>query len=404
MKLAPRPFVRPAVLSPHGILAAFALLSGFACGGVASVGDEPAAETRSAATVGLALQPMFGETRFAAPLGMVQAPGSAGRFYVLEKGGVVKVTDAAGNATVFADLRSRINAAGEGGLLGMAFHPAFADNRAVFFSFTSPSPTSPANMRSVIARGKATADGLTLDPASLTVVLAFDQPFSNHNGGNIAFGPDGMLYAGYGDGGSGGDPQQNGQKKTTLLGKMLRLDVDRGTPYAIPDTNPFADGNEGRPEIFALGLRNPWRWSFDRTTGDLWVGDVGQGAWEEVDKVVLGGNYGWGLREGKHCFGASPCATLGTDPVIEYGRSDGKSITGGFVYRGQAIPSLAGEYLYGDFLSGKVWSVPSETAATETPRHVLTVRSLSSFAEDLAGELYVINLSSGQVSKIVAAP
>lgn len=352
----------------------------------------------------LALQRAFGGVAFAMPLALLQAPGDASRFYVVEKNGTVKITTATGGSETFADLRSRVNPAGEGGLLGMAFHPRFAENGQVFLSYTARSSTSPANLRSVVARARATRTGL--DAGSIVELLTFDQPYTNHNGGNIAFGPDGMLYAGFGDGGSAGDPHGNGQNKNVLLGKMLRLDVDvdasSGAPFAIPKDNPFAGGG-GKPEIFAWGLRNPWRFSFDRERGDLWVGDVGQNAWEEVDKVVLGGNYGWGTREGNHCFGAATCANVGLPPVVEYGRSEGKSITGGYVYRGRAIAGLAGFYVYGDYMSGKIWAIASDEASP-TPRSVLQGRSISSFGEDLAGELYVINIQSGQIDEIVAAP
>jgi glucose/arabinose dehydrogenase len=365
-----------------------------------AIGEGHSLTARAATPPRLALQRAFAGAAFTQPLALLQAPGDAARFYVVEKGGTVTITTNSGGGATFADLRSRVNPAGEGGLLGMAFHPRFSENGEVFLSYTARSATSPANLRSVVARAKATSTAL--DPSTIVELVTFDQPYTNHNGGNIAFGPDALLYAGFGDGGAAGDPHGNGQDKNTLLGKMLRLDVDHGSPFAIPSDNPFASGG-GKPEIFAYGLRNPWRFSFDRERGDLWVGDVGQGAWEEVDKVVLGGNYGWGTREGNHCFGAATCANLGLPPVVEYGRAEGKSITGGYVYRGRAIPGLAGFYLYGDYMSGKIWAIASDEAAP-AQRTVLQGRSISSFGEDLAGELYVVNIQSGQIDKIVAAP
>jgi glucose/arabinose dehydrogenase len=374
-----------------------------ACSGSGSGGEEETTARVEAPveTVRLALEPALGGATFSAPLAMFQAPGNTSRFYVVEKGGLVRIATADGIAGTFIDLRSRINTAGEGGLLGMAFHPHFADNGLVFLSFTVPSATSPANLKSFIARAKSNDGGATLDMTSLVGLLAIDQPYTNHNGGNIAFGPDGLLYAGFGDGGSAGDPHGNGQNRNTLLGKMLRLDVDSASPYAIPPTNPFAQGG-GRAEIFAWGLRNPWRFSFDRQTGELWAGDVGQDKWEEVDKVVLGGDYGWGKREGNHCFGAASCAVTGLPPIVEYSHAEGRSITGGYVYRGHAIPGLGGSYLYGDFMSGRIWTIPSVGAVT-TPNLVLQSNALSSFAEDASGELYVMQYQTGRVLKIIAA-
>jgi uncharacterized repeat protein (TIGR03806 family) len=357
-------------------------------------------------TTGLALERVWPSVSFSMPVAMLQAAGDTSRFYVVEKNGLVKLMSSAAAATptTFADLRSRVNASpNEAGLLGMALHPKVAQNGLAFFSYTKPSASSPANLRSVIARAKSNDGGATLDMTTLTELLSFDQPYSNHNGGHIAFGADGKLYAGFGDGGSGGDPQGNGQNKNTLLGKVLRIDVDGGSPYTIPSSNPFAFGG-GKPEIFAWGFRNPWRFSFDRNTGDLWLGDVGQSQWEEVDKVVLGGNYGWSTREGDHCYGATTCGSGAglVAPVAEYSHADGYSITGGFVYRGTAITTLTGQYVYGDFGSGKIWGLDAGTAAP-TPRLLMeSGKSISSFAEDASGEFYVLDYGSGQIHRIVA--
>jgi len=249
----------------------------------------------------IALQDAFAGLRFQAPLQVLQVPGET-RFVVVEKRGTVQaVTGTA--AAPFLDIRSRVNSMpGEAGLLGFAFHPRWAQNRQVFVNYTAPSAASPANLKTTISRFTSTDGGATLDPASEQVLLTVEQPFENHNGGGVVFGPDGLLYLGLGDGGSGGDPLGNAQNVSVVLGKLLRIDVDSGVPYGIPPSNPFAAGG-GRAEVYAYGLRNPWRFSFDRATGALWLADVGQDAWEEVDIVHAGGNYGWNRREGAHCYG-----------------------------------------------------------------------------------------------------
>jgi len=273
----------------------------------------------------------------------------------------------------------------------------------VFLNYTAFSSASPANLRTTISRFTSADGGATLDLASEQVLLTIEQPFENHNGGGVAFGPDGLLYLGLGDGGSAGDPSGNAQNPARLLGKLLRIDVDSGTPYAIPPSNPFASGG-GRGEVYAFGLRNPWRFSFDRATGALWLADVGQNTWEEVDIIVSGGNYGWSPREGTHCYppGTLSCAGPYLDPVVEYSHAEGASITGGYVYRGAALPRLAGHYVYGDFGSGHIWAVPA--AGPYTPVQIAQGNAISSFGEDAAGELYVADLATGQVSKLVAAP
>jgi uncharacterized repeat protein (TIGR03806 family) len=306
-----------------------------------------------------------------------------------------------------------VNASSEGGLLGLAFHPSWATNRQAFVSFTEGSP-----MVSVVARFTSADGGATLDPGSRQDVIRVNQPFENHNGGNIAFGPDGFLYIGLGDGGSGGDPDGHAQDTTDLLGDFLRLDVDTATPYAIPggpNGNPFrgnplcpADhsGTQSCPEIYAWGFRNPWRWSFDSATGDLWAGDVGQSAFEEVDRVQRGGNYGWDCREGTSAF-ASPAPSCGTaagliDPVHQYGRTLGISITGGYVYRGAALPALVGSYLFADFGSGRIWRLAANGSGGFSAVELLdTNLSISSFGQGSDGELYVVDLAGGGLHKIV---
>ena len=253
----------------------------------------------------------------------------------------------------------------------------------------------------VIAEFASTDSGQTIDPGSETVVLRADQDFSNHNGGNIAFGPDGFLYIGLGDGGSGGDPLDRAENPTNLLGALLRIDVDNGSPYGIPADNPFSgnppcpadhSGTQNCPEIYAWGFRNPWRFSFDRARGDLWLGDVGQNQYEEVDQVELGGNYGWDCREGAHDFEPSGCPSDLIDPVTEYDHSEGNSITGGYVYRGSAIPALLGQYIFGDFGSGRIWAYGDDGQGGVDRRLLLSTSvSIASFAEDTDGEVYVVN-------------
>ncbi len=334
----------------------------------------------------------FPQLQLERPLALLQGPGS--RFYVVEQGGrIVTFTRADGaDATDFARLADRVDAsATEAGLLGMALAPQFARSGALFLSYTRHGQP----LTSVVARYFSRDGGRTLDPTSEQVLLTLEQPYRNHNGGQLAFGPDGYLYLGFGDGGAGGDPHGNGQNPHTLLGSILRVDVST-TPYRIPPDNPFVHGG-GRPEVFAYGLRNPWRWSFDRATGQLWVADVGQNLWEEVDHVTRGGNYGWAIREGNHCYGSLSCTERGLiAPVAEYSHLYGCSITGGYVYRGSAIPSLRGTYLYGDFCSGRIWGLNADARPAAAPVQLLdSGLRISSFGEDRAGEIYVIDYRGG---------
>ncbi len=366
------------------------------------------APPRPVENTGVTAQTVFNNLTFNEPLGLLQAPGDNSRFFVLERRGRVRVFANNNNVSTagdFINLTTSINSQSqEAGLLGMAFHPSFATNREVFLSYTDSS--SPTGLRSVIARYRSTDNGQTLNPSTREILLTVNQPYSNHNGGHIAFGPDGYLYIGFGDGGSGGDPQGNAQNLNTVLGKMLRIDVNETngtTPYAIPPTNPFRSGG-GRPEIYAWGLRNPWRWSFDRATGELWLGDVGQGALEEVDKIQLGGNYGWNRKEGTRCYNASSCSNAGViDPIVQYGRGDGISITGGFVYRGSAIPSLVGRFVYGDYGSGRIWAVTyNDVTGQAAPQQLMDTNfAIASFGEDQAGELYLTDFSGGKIRKLV---
>lgn len=327
------------------------------------------------------------------------AGAGEGRLLVLEQPGRVRlVLDGVLQADPFLDITDRVGSQGnEQGLLGIALHPRFAENGFFYLNYTDRAGTT------VVSRFQTLADGARADPASERILLTIEQPYANHNGGSLAFGPDGMFYIGTGDGGSAGDPQGNGQKLTTLLGKLLRIDVDGGDPYAIPADNPFADGPRGRGEIWAYGLRNPWRFSFDRLTGDLWIADVGQNAWEEINFQPAGApggvNYGWNFREGAHPYrGEPPAGLLLTDPVAEYPHPEGCSVTGGFVYRGEKFPEFFGIYLYGDYCNGRVWGLLRQPDGSWQSQLLFeTGTYLSSFGEDVRGELYLLDQRSGSV-------
>ena len=366
----------------------------------------------------ISLQRVFPNLTFDQPLAMLQAPGDDTRWFVLEKGSGsagtarVRVFANAPNPTAANFISLTVNANSEGGLLGMAFHPDWATNRQAFLSYTQGTP-----MVSIVARFTSTDNGVTLNTTPQEIIRV-NQPFDNHNGGQIAFGPDGFLYFGLGDGGSGGDPLGTAQDTSDLLGSMLRLNVNGATPYTIPADNPFAGGAmcsadhtvqaNNCPEIYAWGLRNPWRWSFDSTTGDLWLGDVGQSAFEEIDRVQRGGNYGWDCREGTSPFNspAASCTTVSglVDPVHQYGRSLGSSVTGGYVYRGGAIPGLVGSYLFADFGTGRIWRLIATTGGGFTAEELLdTSLSIASFGQGNDGELYVVDIAGGGLHKIVPA-
>jgi len=324
---------------------------------------------------------------------MLQAPGDNRNWYIVEKTGrVLKVAKdkTSGQPEVFIDITDRVNAQpGEAGLLGMAFDPDFASNHQVYLSYTS----GESELISRISRFRLLKDGNVLDPGSEQVILHVAQPYSNHNGGHIQFGPDGYLYIGFGDGGAGGDPHSNGQNTNTILGALLRIDT-RTQPYGIPSDNPFADGHKGRPEIYAWGLRNPWRWSFDRKTQALWLADVGQNSWEEVDLITQPANFGWNRKEGSHCYKASTCAQPDmVDPVIEYSHDNGCSITGGYVYRGKELPELQGVYLFGDYCSGTIWGARlTGTGVGKPQRLIQSGLNIASFAQANDGGLYVLHL------------
>ena len=334
----------------------------------------------------------------------VAAPAGDARLFVVEQTGRIRVVEnGALLPTPFLDLRSRVSSGGERGLLSVAFHPRYAENGFFFVDFTD----TRGDTR--VERFRVSADRNRADPASANLVLAVEQPYSNHNGGQIAFGPDGMLYIGMGDGGSGGDPHGHGQDTATLLGDLLRIDVDGGDPYAIPPGNPFAGAAAGRDEIWATGLRNPWRFSFDRETGLLYVADVGQNAWEEINVAPAGEgglNYGWNVMEASRCYRPG-CRTDGlTLPVLEYAHEGGAcSVTGGHVYRGDAIPAIRGHYFYADYCAGWVRSFRHAVgqAADRRSWALGDVGSVTSFGEDGAGELYLTS-TNGRVYRFAAAP
>lgn len=327
----------------------------------------------------------------AAPVSITHAGDS--RLFIVLQGGQVVIWNGAGVLpTPFLDISDRVSSGGERGLLSIAFHPRYPENGFFFVNYTN------LNGHTVVARYRVSSDPNRADAASAKQVLFIEQPFSNHNGGQMQFGPDGYLYIGMGDGGSGGDPGNRAQSLETPLGKMLRIDVD-ADPYAVPPSNPFVATAGARPEIWATGLRNPWRFSFDRATGDLWIADVGQGSWEEIDfqpaSSIGGENYGWRRMEGTHCFNPASDCNPGNLvlPVIEYNHTGGAcSVTGGYVYRGAGSPRLQGMYIYGDYCNGKIWGATRNGTGPATVKELLdTTFFISTFGEDANGELYVAN-------------
>lgn len=324
------------------------------------------------------------------PVFLTYARDQSGRLFIVEQPGTIRILEKGKLLKVpFLDIKERVLFRGEQGLLGLAFHPEYHLNGRFFVNYTRKDDGA-----TVIAEYHR-SEQADLAGREERILISIPQPYPNHNGGMIAFGPDGYLYIGMGDGGSGGDPQNRAQNKNDLLGKLLRIDVNNLVPYGIPTDNPFVGGKE-RPEIFAMGLRNPWRFSFDRETGDLWLADVGQNKWEEVNVVRKGGNYGWRVMEGFHCFNLpEPCGKENfTSPVLEYDHQGGRcSIIGGYVYRGRAIPALVGTYLYGDFCSGEMLLVRTNQGGQVSgePWVLKTNASISSFGEDENGEIYLLD-------------
>ena len=343
---------------------------------------------------------VFPNLSFRRMVGMAYAEDGSDRlFVVLQRGVIVSFANEQGveEAEVFLDIQERVSDRGnEEGLLGLAFDPDFPDNGYFYVYYSAASPR-----RSVLSRFSARPDGVAADAGSERVIMKIEQPYSNHNGGQIAFGPDRYLYIGLGDGGSRGDPRGNGQDISTLLGSIIRIDVsglDEAGTYSIPADNPFVGVEGARGEIWAYGIRNPWRFSFDRESGELWMADVGQNRYEEVNIVRRGLNYGWNVMEGSSCFKPSHgCDAQGLEmPIAEYGRDGGCSVTGGYVYRGKRLPSLYGAYVYGDFCSGKIWALRYEGGqVTEHLELVDSRLEISSFGEDESGEVFMLSFDGG---------
>lgn len=411
----------PYKIKLFAILAAITLVS--ACGddgdtfSNACLSDAPTGSATTAVPpdgAAITTERVFPALSFTQPLHLRQEPADDRCWYVVEQSGVVMAfeNDAdVSSASTFIDINARVNSAPfEGGLLGMAFHPDYLSNGEVFLSYTGDN----GGLTSVISRFTSNDGGLTLDPDSEEVILSFPQPFDNHNGGNIEFGPDDYLYIGFGDGGSGNDPGERAQNTMNLFGAILRIDVDAGVPYSIPASNPFLGnalcdqgfGTTDCPELYAWGLRNPWRWSFDLTTDELWLGDVGQARLEEVDIIELGGNYGWPFFEGTRCNTGAPvinCDFVGLLPVTEYGRSDGRAVTGGYVYRGAALPDLFGAYVYADSVSGALFQYFNDNGDIIEAK-INTGLNIATFGQSNNGELFVADIAGGGIYQIVAAP
>ncbi|HYU26747.1 MAG TPA: PQQ-dependent sugar dehydrogenase [Thermoanaerobaculia bacterium] len=336
-----------------------------------------------------------------APLGVASAGDS--RLFIVQQSGTISIWDGTRVLpTPFLDVRSLVSCCNERGLLGLAFHPHYAANGLFFIYYTAPSGDVTVARYSVSASNANVAD-----PASGAVLLTIPHSqFANHNGGQLQFGPDGYLYAGIGDGGNAGNPTNSAQDLAQLLGKLLRIDVDR-PPYAIPANNPFASRSNVRGEIWAYGLRNPWRFSFDRETGDLWIADVGQNLYEEVDLQPAGSaggeNYGWRLMEATHCYNpATNCPTAGlVMPILEYNHTLGCSITGGYRYRGARFPRLRGTYFYADYCSGRIWGATQANGAWTSKVMLSTSLLITSFGEDSNGEVYLVDAKGGVLYQLV---
>lgn len=359
-----------------------------------------------APTQSLTLQPFVSGLN--SPLGLEQPNDGTNRLFVVEQGGTIRIIQ---NGSVlpaaFLDITSKVTTGGEMGLLGVTFHPSFSSNGKLYVNYVR---TVSGQIQSVIAEYTASpANANQVNVATERILLTVNQVgnFNNHKAGQLAFGPDGFLYFGLGDGGSGGDPFGHGQDTTTLLGKLMRIDVnstDPGLQYHIPPDNPFVAGG-GQAEIWAFGFRNPWRFSFDRSGGRLFLADVGQDSFEEIDIVTKGNNYGWNIMEGLHCFNPpSGCNMTGlTLPITEYSHSEGNAVIGGFVYRGSAVPAVKGLYVFGDLSTGKIWTL-QETSPNMFTRTLVTTtgKTISSFGQDQAGELYLVDYGGGNVFRIVA--
>ncbi len=342
---------------------------------------------------------------FVQPVHVTHAGDDSGRLFVVEKAGRIRIVrDDVVQPDPFLDITNLVrSSSSEQGLLSVAFHPRYKENGFFYVDYTDQSGDT------VIARFRAAPDADRGDAASATTLLTIEQPAANHNGGQIAFGPDGFLYIGMGDGGGAGDVRGNAQNPAVLLGKMLRIDVDGAEPYGIPSDNPFVRTEGARPEIWATGLRNPWRFSFDRMTGDMFIADVGQNRLEEIniEPAKQGGlNYGWNVMEGRDCYQpSSGCEQNGmVQPIADYAHDQGCSVTGGFRYRGQTMPAFGDAYFFGDYCSGNIWSLTSNGEDWTMTALLDTDLTISSFGEDEQGELYVVDMNDGGLYHLNAKP
>jgi glucose/arabinose dehydrogenase len=345
-------------------------------------------------------KPVF--SGFVKPVDLVSPPGDIAKIMIVEQSGTIQMILNGNTSPIpYLDIRDRVGtSANEQGLLGLAFHPEYAMNRFFFVNYTD------LNGDTVIARFTANEDWMAADPSTEVRLLQVDQPYGNHNGGGLAFGDDGYLYIGLGDGGSAGDPQNYAQNLDTLLGKLLRIDVNAQEGYLIPPDNPFTNGG-GRPEIWAYGLRNPWRFSFDRATGDLWIGDVGQQNWEEINFLpagyARGANFGWNILEGSHPYNPdtiNPGNLI--NPIFEYNHDSGCSITGGSVYRGISMLEWQGVYLFGDFCNGNIWGLLNTPSGVEVKPIPKIEGMISSFGVDSSGEVYALEFQQGVIFRLMA--
>lgn len=407
------------------LLAACIVLLQSACGGGGSYsgGGTTPPPPPATGTVTLSVSRVFSSVPvFDMPVGAYQAPGDSSRWFVVEQSGHIKTFENVSTASTssdFLDISGEVTCCGETGLLGMAFHPNFPNDPRVYVSYTT---TVGGQLVSRLSEFRTTDSGVTLDAASETVMLQVNQPEPNHKGGHVVFGPDGMLYFGLGDGGGGGDVHGaigNGQDLTTLLGKIMRVDVGAvGDAYAIPSGNPYSanakcgsasgpgTGTSPCAEIYAYGLRNPWQYSFDSSGGALWIGDVGQADWEEIDRISAPANLGWRCREGAHAYNSScgPATDL-VDPVAEYPHNPEIAVTGGFVYRGSVYPDLVGQYVCADYGSGKLFHFDATTSASSTLELTGSGSSgisPSAFAQGTDGELYLLDYGAGAMYALVA--
>ncbi len=356
------------------------------------------------------LKEAFPNLTFESPVEFTSAPDGTNRNFVIAQDGQIHVfpnNPQVKTSQVFLDISNKIKSGGERGLLGLAFHPEYKKNGYFYVNYTYGEDLKTAISRFQVSKSNPNQ----ADPKSEVILLTFDQPYSNHNGGKVAFGPDGYLYIAVGDGGSGGDPQNHGQNKASLLGKILRIDVNKpagNLPYGIPADNPFKGNKENfREEIYAYGLRNPWRFSFDAENGNLWAGDVGQNKIEEIDIIKKGQNYGWRMMEANDCFKPEDCNKNGLAlPVYSYrqGMDTGKSVTGGHVYRGKKMAALKGKYIYGDFVTGNIWTLSPATNGKYTNALLMKLDgTVSAFGEDANRELYVCSYSDGKIYTLAAA-